>query len=427
MDRKIAILILALFLGLAVRVQSLSVLSHEEVIDIMWDSDIRPAILRRFPAATPEQMKRAHAFAYGGSVVQDVGYYPLGNRTFTNFLHYVRTGDFVAWMIRDARDIDEFAFALGALSHYAVDSWGHASVNLAVPIEYPGLRAKYGDWVTYEEDQDAHLRTEFSFDVLEVAKRRYNSKQYHDFIGFQVSEDLLERAFQDTYGVPMDQLLHYDDLTLETFRFSVAKIVPEMTQVALATHKPKIAGETRDAARQEFLFHISRADYEKEFGSKYRRPGIIARILGFLIKLMPFGPAKVLGYRNPTPQTEDYYFRSMNKALAEYRQLITQVNAGDLQFANRNLDTGRLTQAGEYQLGDKTYVALVSHISHDHFRHITPALKANILAYFSGGIPQNGSVNPKDWKKVEFALVELKELSPTVFPKPAGSKSRSKD
>jgi hypothetical protein len=177
-------------------------------------------------------MKKAHAFAYGGAVIQDVGYYPLGNQLFTNFLHYVRTGDFVAWMIRDARDINEYAFALGALSHYAADAWGHSAVNLSVPILYPKLRHQFGNWVTYQDDHEAHLRTEFSFDVLEVAKHRYNSQQYHDFIGFQVSEGLLERAFQDTYGIPMDTLLHYDDLTLETFRFAVGRVVPEMTEVA---------------------------------------------------------------------------------------------------------------------------------------------------------------------------------------------------
>src|SRR5215469_14222638 len=175
---------------------AVSVLAHEQMIDITWESDIRPLLIHRFPQATADQVKRAHSFAYGGSVIQDMGYYPLGNQLFTNLLHYVRTGDFVLLMIQDARDINEYAFALGALSHYAADAWGHSAVNLSVPILYPKLHEQYGDWVTYENNRDAHLRTEFSFDVLEVAKHRYNSQQYHDFIGFQVSQDLLERAFE---------------------------------------------------------------------------------------------------------------------------------------------------------------------------------------------------------------------------------------
>jgi Zinc dependent phospholipase C len=400
--------VVALLILIAGRCAAVSVLSHEEMIDITWESDIRGLLLARFPGASEEQVKKAHAFAYGGSVIQDLGYYPLGNRTFTNLLHYIRSGDFVVSLIRDSRDINEYAFALGALGHYAADSWGHTSINLSVPVLYPKLRQKYGGWVTYEDDHDAHLRTEFSFDVLQVAKHRYKSQQFHDFIGFEVSEDLLERAFQDTYGMPMNKLLHYDDLTLETFRFAVAKVVPEMTEVALATHKPEIAQERGDAAKKEFLYHLSRTAYEREFGNKYRRPGIFARILGFLIKLLPLGPAKVLGYRNPTTRTEDLYFRSMDKAIDEYRQLLAQVKADRLELSNRNLDTGRPTRAGEYRLCDQAYARLLREFAKEDFRSVTPALKADLLAYFGGGMPLNGSIKPRDWKKVQAALLALK-------------------
>lgn len=385
-----------------------SVLSHEEVIDLAWNSDILPALLKRFPNSTAEELKRAHAFAYGGSAVLDVGYYPLGNHKFTDILHYVRTGDFVAWMLRDARNVEEYAFALGVLSHYAADSFGHPAVNLSVPVEYPRLRARFGDWIPYETDHEAHLRTEFSFDVLEVAKHRYTSEQYHNFVGFEVSEDLLERAFVDTYGISLDHLLHFDDLTLETFRFAVGTVIPEMTQVALATHKPEIEHEYRDRAKQDFLYHLSRADYERQFGSNYRRPGIFARILGFLIKLVPFGPAKILGYRNPTPQTEDLYFRSMDHVLQEYHLLVRQVSAGDLRIADRNLDTGLLTREGEYKLADQTYADLLRRLDRDHFAHLTPAVRANILQYFASGPPANGSLKRSQWKKTEQALVLLR-------------------
>ena len=230
-----------------------SVLSHEELIDIAWASDIRPALLKRFPNAKGEELQEAHAYEYGGSVIQDLGYYPFGSKQFTNLLHYVRTGDFVGFLIRDARDINELAFALGAVSHYAADTWGHPAVNAGVAIEYPNLRAKYGNLVTYEDNPEAHLKTEFSFDVVQVAKHRYIAKQYHDFIGFKVSESLLERAFRDTYGEDLDDLLHVDDLTLATYRFAVSRVIPEMTQVALATRRPKVVNEKPDAARRVFL------------------------------------------------------------------------------------------------------------------------------------------------------------------------------
>jgi Zinc dependent phospholipase C len=407
--------VLAIAALMAEPLGAVSVLSHEEVIDITWESDILPLLRVRFPDLSPEQVKKAHSFAYGGSVIQDLGYYPLGNRFLTDLLHYVRTGDFILWLIRDARNVNEYAFALGALSHYAADSLGHASVNIAEPGLYPKLEKKYGDWVTYEDDRQSHLRTEFSFDVLEVAKHRYNTQQYHDFIGFEVSEDLLERAFRDTYGMSMDDLLHYDDLTLATFRFAVAKVVPEMTEVALATRKPKVAHERQDVAKKEFVYHLSRTDYEKQFGNKYRRPGIFARILGFLIKLVPFGPAKILGYRNPTAQAEDYYFRSMDAAIDQYRQLLRQIKSAQLQIPNRNLDTGLPTRAGEYNLCDRTYAELIRRLEKNHFRDVPLSVKNNVLAFFSEGRPPTGSISSGEWKKIESALFRLRSA-----PTPAG-------
>ena len=401
---------------------AVSVLSHEELVDLVWDSNLRPMLESRFPEASPEQIKRAHAFAYGGSVIQDVGYYPLGNQVFTNFLHYVRSGDFVLALIREARDINEYAFALGALGHYVADCWGHTAVNLSTPILYPKLARKYGDWVTYEDDHNAHRRTEFSFDVLEVAKNRYNSQQYHDFIGFDVSEDLLERAFLDTYGIPMDSLLRYDDLTLETFRFAVAKVIPEMTEVALATNKPKVSGERNDPARKAFLYRLSRVDYEKQFGNKYRRPGIFARLLGFLLKLIPLGPARILGYHNPSPQTEDYYFRSMDKAFDEYRALLAQVKKGDLDLANRNLDTGEVCRESAYRLADQSYASWAIRLAKDGFQHITPAARVNVLAYFSRGAPSNRSIADQEWKRVEASLATLRAQPASADSIPAPSR-----
>jgi hypothetical protein len=244
--------------------------------------------------------------------------------------------------------------------------------------------------------------------VLEVSKHRYTSAQYHDFIGFEVSEDLLERAFVDTYGISLDHLLHYDDLTLATFRFAVGRVVPEMTQVALATNRPEIEHEYHNRAKQDFLYHLSRADYNRQFGSHYRRPGIFARILGFLVRLVPLGPARILGYRNPTPLTENLYFRSMDHVLQEYHLLVQQVSAGNLRIPNRNLDTGWPTREGQYQLADRTYADLLRRLDRDHFAHLTPAVRDNILQYFAGGPPANGALKPAQWYQTEQALALLR-------------------
>lgn len=413
--KLIALVLLLTFLA-PPHASAYGVLSHEELIDIAWDDTIKPALLKKFPGATEEELQRAHAYAYGGSVIQDLGYYPVGDHEFTNLLHYVRSGDFVAWMLRDAKNIYEYAFAIGALSHYASDSWGHRSINESVPIEYPKLRNRYGDLVTYEDNPVAHLNTEFSFDVLQVAKGRYISKQYHDFIGFKVSEDLLERAFHDTYGITLDSLLHWDDLTIETYRFTLAHVVPEMTQVALVLRpQQKNEPEFSDQARKEFLFHMSQADYERDFGTKYRKPGAFAHVLAFMFRLIPkVGPLRVLKYKVPTAHTEDLYFQSMDVVVVEFRRLMKQVANGDLLIANRNLDTGDFTRAGQYSLADKTYSDLTRQIAKNNFAHVTPALKRNLLAFFASG-PADLSVKPKDWQQTELALQQLR-TAPTSPP-----------
>ncbi|MEY2394881.1 MAG: hypothetical protein QOF94_1226, partial [Acidobacteriaceae bacterium] len=157
-----------------------SVLTHEQVVDLVWKDNIIPLLKNRFPAATDEELKKAHAFAYGGSLIQDMGYYPFGSKYFSDLTHYVRSGDFIVNMLNEATDLNEYAFALGALAHYAADNSGHPTINKAVGIQFPKLRKKYGDIVTYEDDPKAHIRTEFGFDVTQVAKNRYTSDRYHD-------------------------------------------------------------------------------------------------------------------------------------------------------------------------------------------------------------------------------------------------------
>ena len=386
-----------------------------------WDTTIQPALLRRFPQSSADDLKKAHAYAYGGSVIQDIGYYPFGSHEFTNLLHYVRTGNFVDRLIRDSSNVNEYAFALGALAHYVSDSWGHPAVNSSVPVEYPKLRHKFGKIVTYEDNPEAHLKTEFSFDVVQVAKGRYTAKQYHDFIGFEIAQDLLQRAFQETYGIPLSEFLHNEELSIGTFRFAVSQVIPEMTKVALAARDHQHVKEKDNAAREEFLFHISRADYEKQFGSEYQRPGWFARFFAFLLKLIPkFGPLKALQYKDPTPQTEDLYIKSMNNVVQVYREEIRNVEAGRTDLPDRNLDTGNLTKPGQYGLADDAYSELVLLLAKRDFAGVTPGLRENILQYFSHGQASVG-LKAKQWERTEQALQSLKvaTIPAAETPKPS--------
>jgi hypothetical protein len=267
---------------------SYSVLTHEAIIDSAWDPSIKSVLLKRFPDATPDQLRDAHAYAYGGSIIQDMGYYPFGAKLFTDLLHYVRSGDFVLSLIRDSQDLNEYAFSLGALAHYAADNNGHRmAVNVAVPMLYPKLKRKFGNRVTYADDALSHMKTEFSFDVLQVAQRHFAPDDYHAFIGFQVGRDVLERAFQDTYGMKLGDVFSSVSLALGSYRYSVSTMLPDMTRVAWQMRKSEIVKDAPGTTKRKFLFNLSRASYRKKWGEDYKRPGFGTRLLAFVFRILP--------------------------------------------------------------------------------------------------------------------------------------------
>ena len=391
-----------------------SVLTHEEIVDLLWADEIRPLLLKRYPGLSEEQIKQAHAYAYGGAVIQDLGYYPFGNKEFSNLVHYVRSGDFVRELLLESQDVNEYAFALGALSHYAADITGHPAVNQAVAIEYPKLRAKYGKSVRYAENKTAHLKTEFGFDTVQVAKNRYASERYHDFIGFQVSKPLLERAFPVVYGVELKDVLTHEDLAIGSYRFAISRLIPRMTQVALQTHKKELMRETPNFARRKFLYRLSRSGYEKEWGKDYVKPGFGTRVLSTLLRYMPrIGPFKGLGFNNPTPKTEDLYIKSINTTVDQYRVFLEQVRSDTLVLPNCDFDSGKPTKAAEYSLTDEAYAGLLAQLSERKFALTTPELRDNILQFYSDlSLPIETKKDQGRWQGVLTGLEQLKSVTP---------------
>ncbi len=386
-----------------------SVLTHEQVIDLAWEQHIRPLLTQRFPQASPEELKRAHAFAYGGSLVQDMGYYPFGKKFFSDLLHYVRTGDFVEALVHDASDVNEYAFALGALAHYSSDNVGHPIINRITALEFPKLRAKFGDEVTYADDHKAHIRTEFGFDMVQVAKNRYTSDRYHDFIGFEIAKPLLQRAFHETYGLQLNEVLGDEDLAIGSFRRAVSKFIPEMTRVALLNKRADLVGESHTTERKRFLYQISRTNYEKEWGKGYRRPGLGSRILAFLLRHIPkIGPATALDFKVPSQKAEDMYIKSVNDTMDDYNDRLRQVANRNLQLKATDCDTGRDTAPGEYSLTDATYAKLLDEHSKHQFAQLPPELRANILEFYAHA-PASKMAKEKSWKRAQRELLKLRE------------------
>jgi hypothetical protein len=391
-----------------------SVLTHEEVVDLLWKDQIRPLLLQRFPDASVEDLKQAHSYAYGGSVVQDMGYYPFGSKYFSDLVHYVRTGDFITALVNDSSDLNEYAFALGALAHYASDNGGHPTINHVVALTFPKLRTKYGEYVTYADDPKAHIRTEFGFDMVQVAKNRYTSDNYHDLIGFNISKPVLERAFAETYGLPLKDVMPNEDLAIGTFRRAISRIIPEMTRVALLSRRKEIIRDTPNFNEKVFLYHLSRANYQKEWGSGYRNPGFGSRVLAFFLKIVPkVGPFKAVAFQIPTTQTEDLYIKSVNRTVDDYESLLREQKAKRLMLPDLDFDTGRETRAAEYSLADQTYAHLLDSLSRNNFSQASAELRQNILHFYAD--PNANVATKKDakaWRTTQEQLDKLKASSP---------------
>jgi hypothetical protein len=403
-----------------------SVLSHEEVVDMAWLPQIVPLLKARYPNLTDDDIRKAHAYAYGGSVIQDIGYYPFGSHEFSDLVHYVRSGDFVAALIRESTDVDEYAFALGALAHYCGDVNGHPAVNIVTAQENPKLRNKFGPVVTYDEDPVAHVRTEFGFDVVEVAHGRYSQDNYRDFIGFQVSKRLMDKAFLATYGVPVDSIMKNEDLAIGSYRWAVSSLIPQMTKVAWVSYRGEIEKETPGADHKTFIYRLRRTEFEKEYGKQYQRPGFGTRVLALFIRLLPkVGPLRSLQIKVPDAAQQDLYVKSINLTVDKFdgyliaMRELARLSATDQQIATPpelaeiDLDTGKPSRFGEYRLADESYAELLDDLLHDPKKTMTADVRQSFTDFYGnpGSEPEWYGKKPKDWAKLQADLVALRAMN----------------
>lgn len=388
-----------------------SVLSHEALVDALWDIKLKPFLLRRYPNATPAELKRAHGYAYGGAIIQDLGYYPQGSKEFSDLTHYVRTGDFILALMRESRSLNDLAFALGALSHYVSDVDGHRlATNVGEPMLYPRLQKKYGDFITYEDNPAGHLKTEFGFDVLEVAKGNFAPEAYHNFIGFYVSQPLVEKAVRETYGIEIQDMFKDFPRAVESFRRAVSKTIPMATRIAWAEKRDEIERSARGITRQRFVYVISRSSYERNWGKQYDRPTAADQFLAFMLKLLPpIGPLRVVNLKMPTPPVEKLFMESFNRSIAQCSHKLDEAMAGSLHFENKNYDVGVVTPAGAYRLDDNAQCYWLGLLARKNFATVTPAIRAELLNYY--GDLSAPIATKRDHKKWRQLVAELQQLN----------------
>lgn len=365
-----------------------SVLTHEELIDLAWNESIRPALLAKFPNARDHDLVVAHSFAYGGSAMQDMGYYPFGKRFFSNLTHYVRSGDFVAWMLRNATTVNEYAFAMGALSHYLGDSIGHSeAINPSTAIEFPKLEKKYGSKVTYGESPHGHIRTEFAFDVQEMKNTEFAPPAYLRHIGFRVPRKFLERAFAAIYGFNLEEVLGEPIPALKSYRTSVRSFIPAFAEAEVVLHGRQFPPNPDDDAYQIFYERVKRTNYDRHWKHTYKGPGFKAHLLAILVFLVPkVGAASDLAIKIPDAQTQQLYLKSVNRTVDAFRDTLQKaLSDSNKTFAltNVDLDTGHRDVLGEYELADQAYSQLLERLTAKPERSIPGELKKHMLDFFA--------------------------------------------
>jgi len=383
-------------------VRAFSILAHEAIIDAAWAGQIKPLLIKKYPAADTTQLKQAYAYCYGGSLVADMGYMPFGSPYFTNLLHYVRSGDFITTLIGEAHDVNEYAFALGALSHYMADKYGHSlATNVSVAIDYPDLQKRFGDVVTYENDHTSHSRMEFAFDVIQVAKGNYASVAYHNFIGFEIATPILQRAFLKTYGQDLNTVFPNFQSSIEKLRWGVRDLFPELARVARLSDEKGLATSRQNVTRENFSSRMQPASFSKHYGRAHNRTGFVAQGLARLIQRLPkIGPLKKMGFKYPGVTCEELFLQSMDSIMVNYNIAIKQAGHDRIMLANIDYDTGMPTALNEYALADATYNEWVAKLQNDKQSIITPTLLQNILAFYNKPEVQNLAINHPDEKQV---------------------------
>ena len=404
-----------------------SVQTHEQLIDLTWKVSIVPLLRDRFPGITNAQLAEAHSYAYGGCAIQDIGYYPFGNGFFSDLTHYVRSGDFVDSLLRNAKSPDEVAFAIGALSHYLGDSIGHSeATNPSVASQFPSLARKFHTAaVTYEENPHDHVRVEFAFDVNEIAKRRFAPHKYLDHVGLNVATSLLAKAFFETYGLELNKTERVERTNLFGYRFSVRNFLPHIAYAETLLHRSSFPGDLPSPELAKLEADLQQAGKDNLWEQYRSHAGIGTYTLAGLITIMPpVGALADLRLRGPDEDAETRYVRSVNNAVASFRAALERLHhpvpavgpppRRQTTFPNLDLDTGALVRPGSYRLTDETYAKLLKTLTAEPQRPIPIGLQEDILAYYANpSAPIFTKRHPAKWAAIQAELPMLRTM-PTV-------------
>jgi hypothetical protein len=442
----IALLALLLAISWPRHAAGYSLLTHEQIIDLTWQDSIVPLLKSHYPNLTPAELDRARAYAYGGCVIQDIGYYPFGDMFFSDLTHYVRSGDFVLALFQNAHNADELAFAVGALSHYIGDSYGHSeATNRAVALQFPKLEKRYGLSVNYAEGKHQHVQVEFAFDVDQIAQHHLAPLGYMRHIGIRVPQRQIALAYYQTYGVTknFDGNRSRRFVNVDTYNFATRTLIPRVAYALTLLHRSHEPAEPDTADATEIEKEAAAAGKLYKWDVYRKKASIETRLMAALIFILPkFGPLALVAVKGPTPTAEADYMHSMVSATSAMRARLrrfTPINARQAAQAgsaappvatlealnpehplpNRDLDTGQAVKPGGYSLTDATYATLLDRLTRNPTRPIPPGIKSDVEAYYSDpGAPITTKKDHEKWEKVQADLKTLDTMPTSTAPSP---------
>lgn len=390
-----------------------SIQTHEELIDLAWKASIRPILLKRFPTLTEAQLQEAHGYAYGGCAIQDFGYYPFGNKFFSDLTHYVRSGDFVLALLRNAKTPDELAFAIGSLSHYLGDTIGHsAAVNLSVPLTFPKLEQRYGTIVNYAQQPHAHVQTEFAFDINQLTKRRFAPSAYLRFVGLEVPNLLLAKAFYETYGLQLPDIIGTRQTAIRVYRFAARRFLPDIARAETVLHRNRFPEDLPSPDLDILTKDLLQASADNNWEAYRHPPGFGSHLYaGFIFVLPKVGFLKLLAIKGPSQNTEDLYIKSVNRSIKSMRLVLTHYDTIERYLPNRDLDTGYKIKPGGYPLTDKTYAELLAKLTQHPDILIPAQVKQDLIDYYADPTsPIITKKDPRKWAQVQANLATLQTM-----------------
>jgi len=276
------------------------------------------------------------------------------------------------------------------------------------------LRKKYGDFITYGDDHTSHSRLEFSYDVLQVSRGTYTSQAYHDFIGFKVSEPVLERAFLKTYGLKLSDMFRDFNSAVGTLRWGVNNLIPAIIKMTWRTQRDSILKHQPTMTARKFKYQIKKREFYTEFGKTKVHEGLETDLITFIIRVAPkIGPFKTFKYVNPGSTGEKRFIKAFDTITAHFARNLARFRDHNLALNNVDFDTGRPTVIDEYNMADQAYAEWLIKLDKEHFEYVTPSVKEALLNFY--GDPRlilYSHKYPFNCDELEQAIANLKQDSP---------------